>query len=197
MTTRIADVVDNHRLRVLIVDDANLLNLRHRDARDVLDHLKHVNTVLGQRGASMVLVGANLEDGAIFSDPQIAGRLRTVRLQPFTVDTPQEVSAWQGFLRDVEKVLLPYLPAARPGLLAGTHAPRIWRRTQGYLGDTARLITEAAHLAAVDDSWTITTAHLERVSLSKRATSSEPPRRTTTPPRPPSPSTATATAGEP
>lgn len=174
LTARIPQAIDAHRVRLVIVDDTNLLNLRHKDARDVLDHLKHVNTVLGQRDASMVLVGADLDQSPIYKDPQIAGRLRTVNLRPHVIDTPQEVASWQKILEDVERIVLPHLPAGRPGLLAGQHAPRIWRRTQGYLGDLARLITEAAHLAALDDSWTIKVAHLEQVQLSKRATTSAP-----------------------
>jgi len=180
LTARIPQAIDAHRVRLVIVDDTNLLNLRHKDARDVLDHLKHVNTVLGQRGASMVLVGADLEHSPIYSDPQIAGRLRTVNLHPQTIDTPQDAASWQNVLEGIETTVLPYLPAARPGLLAGQHAPRIWRRTQGYLGDVARLVTEAAHLAAIEDAWTIRVAHLEQVQLSRRAMVSMPPDRSAT-----------------
>jgi len=174
LTDRIADAVDNHKLQLLIVDDANLLNFRHRDSRDVLDHLKHVNTLLGQRGASMVLVGADLENSPIAKDPQMAGRMRIIRLRPFNVDTENGVQDWQQFLFGIEQTVLPYLPAAEPHLLAGKLSPRIWRRTQGYVGDTVRLIADAAHLAALDDCWTIKATHLERVSLSERATTDQP-----------------------
>ncbi|CAM3539441.1 TniB family NTP-binding protein [Isoptericola cucumis] len=174
LTARIHRILDAHRVRLLVVDDTNLLNLRHQDARDVLDHLKHVNTMLGQRGATMVLVGANLEDGAIFHDPQMAGRLRTISLKACTIDTPVEVATWQSTLAGVERLVLPYLPTAMPGILAGHHAPRVWRLTQGYLGDVARLIADAAYIAAQEDTWTIRTADLERSQLSRRAQAAAP-----------------------
>lgn len=174
LTERVIDAVENHKVRALIVDDANLLNVRHRDARDVLDHLKHVNTLLGQRGASLILVGADLEDSPIFTDPQIAARLRIVRLHPFSVDTEAASRAWQAFLFSIEQVLAPYLPAADQYFLAGRFAPYIWRRTQGFVGDTARLVTEAAHLAAVDGAWRIEKRHLDKVALSARATAATP-----------------------
>ncbi|MEP7765920.1 TniB family NTP-binding protein [Sanguibacter sp. 25GB23B1] len=173
LTVRFSKVVDNHGVRLLVVDDINLLQLRHKDSRQVLDHLKHVNTVLGQHGGSLILVGKQEDNGLVFTDPQLAGRLQVIRLAPFTVDTAEGAAAWQEFLHGVERRLLPYLPAARPGLLAGTHAPRIWRLTQGFISDTAELLKGAAHLAAVDGSWTITSTHLEAVSLSERATGAQ------------------------
>ncbi len=194
LTARIHRIVDAHRVRLLIVDDTNLLNLRHKDARDVLDHLKHVNTVLGQRGASMVLVGADLEDGAIFQDPQMAGRLRAIRLGPCSIDTPTGVAAWQETLASIENLVLPYLPAARPGILAGHHAPRLWRLTQGYLGDLARLIAEAAYIAAREDTWTIRIADLERPQLSRRAQHATPRLRETRAVKTTKPATAEAHA---
>ncbi|KZM34252.1 TniB family NTP-binding protein [Oerskovia sp. NPDC056781] len=173
LTVRFSKVVDNHQVKILVVDDINLLQLGHQDARQVLDHLKHINTVLGQQGGSLVLVGQQSDKSLVFTDPQLAGRLQIIRLHPFAVDTSRDVADWQEFLSGIEDHLLPYLPAARPGLLAGTHAPRIWRRTQGFISDSAELLKGAAHLAAVDGSWTITSAHLEAVQLSQRATQAE------------------------
>ena len=169
LTTRLARAIETHRVRLLVVDDSNLLNLRHRDARDVLDHLKYINTILGQRGATMALVGANLQDSLISKDPQLAGRLQDVCLRPLPVDTEQDTLAWQRVLRAMERSVLPYLPLAHEGLLQADHAPRLWRLTQGYLGDLVRLVAEAAHHAALDDTWTIRVKDLEHVQLSRRA----------------------------
>lgn len=90
LSTRITGAIGRHRVRVLVVDDVHLLDTRFKDGREVLDHLKHVNTELGERGATMVLVGAKLHDSPILSDPQIAGRLRVLELTPFGVDTLEE-----------------------------------------------------------------------------------------------------------
>ncbi|MCR6649177.1 MAG: TniB family NTP-binding protein [Cellulomonas sp.] len=170
LSTRIAGAIGRHRVRVLVVDDVHLLDTRFKDGREVLDHLKHVNTELGERGATMVLVGAKLHDSPIVSDPQIAGRLRVLELAPFAVDTLDDKRAWQDFLVDVEQQLLPYLPGAKDGLLAKTHVSRIWRRTQGFVGDVATLLRGAVDAATCDDTWTLHPSHLDAVSLSRRAT---------------------------
>ncbi|NUU19053.1 AAA family ATPase [Cellulomonas humilata] len=170
LSTRIAGAIGRHRVRVLVVDDVHLLDTRFKDGREVLDHLKHVNTELGERGATMVLIGANLHDSPILADPQIAGRLQALEMVPFAVDTLEEKRAWQEFLVDVEQQLLPYLPAASDGLLAKTHVSRIWRRTQGFVGDVSALLRGAVDAAAIDGTWTLHPSHLDGVGLSRRAT---------------------------
>lgn len=173
LSTRIAGAIGRHRVRVLVVDDVHLLDTRFKDGREVLDHLKHVNTELGERGATMVLVGAGLHESPILSDPQIAGRLRVVELAPFGIDTMDDKRAWQEFLVDVEQLLLPYLPGAKDGLLAKTHVSRIWRRTQGFVGDAATLLRGALAAAARDGTWTVTASQLDSIPLSRRATLQE------------------------
>lgn len=66
-------------------------------------------------------------------------------------------------------------------MLARDLAGYIWRRTQGYVGDTALLLTEALLAAFDDGSETITTDHLDAVPLSARATAGEVDLRTTAP----------------
>lgn len=174
LTVRFSHVVANHQVSLIVVDDIHLLEVGHRDARQVLDHLKHINTVLGQQGGSLVFVGRKDDDRSlVFNDPQLAGRMQLIGLAPFGVDTPSQVAEWQAFLHEAERMLLPYLPAASQGLLAGTHAPRIWRRTQGYISDTAKLLKRATCQAALDGSWTISAAHLDAQRLSYRATTAE------------------------
>lgn len=121
----------------------------------------------------MVLVGAGLHESPILSDPQIAGRLRVVELAPFAIDTMDDKRAWQEFLVDVEQLLLPYLPGAKDGLLAKTHVSRIWRRTQGFVGDAATLLRGALATAARDGTWTVTASQLDSIPLSRRATLQE------------------------
>ncbi len=71
-------------------------------------------------------------------------------------------------LKNAEQILLPYLPEAEPGVFAREHAGFIWRRTQGYVGDTATLLTEAL-LTALEEHSTLTREHLAAVTLSERA----------------------------
>lgn len=169
MNSRIFEVIDVHRVRLLVVDDVHLLNLNRANATRVLDHLKVLNTELGERGATLVLVGANLAGGQLVSDPQTSGRLRATRLSPQSLDSEEQMPEWQGLLSEFERVLLPHLPAAEAGLLSSTHALHIWRRTQGFFGDMSDLLSGAAILAGQDDAWTIRSTHLEQVTLSDRA----------------------------
>jgi len=80
--------------------------------------------------------------------------------------------AWQRFLRDAETILLPYLPATPAGALSQEFAAYIWKRTQGYLGDTATLLTDAT-LHAVAHGTALTRADLAAVRLSERAEAAE------------------------
>jgi hypothetical protein len=81
---------------------------------------------------------------------------------------------WQRFLKDAEAVLLPYFDCAPAGVFSPTAlAGHIWRRTQGYVGDTALLLSQALLAAFDDGSDTITTAHLDDVPLSARAAAGE------------------------
>ena len=75
--------------------------------------------------------------------------------------------------RYAEGVLLPYFDCAPAGVFSRQHAGHIWRRTQGYVGDTALLLTQALLAAFDDGSDTITTAHLDDVALSARAAAGE------------------------
>lgn len=172
LIARFSDVVENHRLKLLVVDDINMLQLGDRDARQVLDHLKHINTVLGQHGGSLVLVGRRESNSLVYTDPQLAGRLHVIQLETFRSE-PEHRAEWQEFLHGAEQVLLPYLPAAEPGLLPGSLAPDIWRRTQGFMGDTVDLLRQVMQMAAEDGSWTIRKSHVAAALLSERAKTEE------------------------
>ena len=173
LTSHMTDALRRHGVRVLVIDDVHWLRTTRVLGRAVLDHLKHVNTEIGEFGATLLLVGANLDGGDIVTDPQVAGRLRMLHLPTFTVDSDGGRLAWQQLLRRSESVLLPYLPAARPGLLANKLAGPIWKRTQGYLGDTAALLLRASAKAAVEGSWTVSRELLATIPLSKRAEEAE------------------------
>lgn len=172
LNTRTTLAVDNHHVRIVIVDDVHLLDMRDRHARDVLDHLKHLNTELGERGATLVLIGADLDGGPLLADPQVAGRLRLLQLHPYLTGSTTEKAQWQQLLRRAENDLLPYLPHTPPGTLA-RYAGLIWRRTQGYLGDSASLLAHATLAATTRGSYAITADLLAEPALSARAHAGE------------------------
>lgn len=170
MTDRLVKAAGIHQVRVLIVDDVHLLKTNWKGGRDVLDHLKHINTELGEQHACLVLVGADLDGSDIVADPQIAGRLELHEITPCLVDTAPEQADWLDILTAIEEPLVRHLPNARPGVLPRRAAGMIWLRTQGYLGDVTALLYGAAQLALTDGSLRITRRHLDAVTLTRRAT---------------------------
>ncbi len=166
-----AGAVRRHRTQIVIVDDVHLLKTNWKSGRDVLDHIKHLNTRLGQIGVSLVLVGADLEDKDLSKDPQIAARLRLNRFEPYKADKNVESDRvrWQVIVRDFENVLAPHLPRSKPKELHTKLAGELQERTQGYLGDLKALLCEATISATVDGTHRILLRHLNEVDLSKRA----------------------------
>jgi hypothetical protein len=165
---RVATTISRQGVRLVVVDDIHLLRTQHRDGQTVLDHLKYINTALGEHHATLVVVGADLEGTDIAADPQIAGRMRLLELPRYPIDTPAEKDTWRLLLDNAEKQLLPYLPHAKRGFLV-TRAGLIWRRTQGYLGDLGDLLRQAAHQAITSETWDLDPAQLGGVALSARA----------------------------
>lgn len=172
-----------HRTQIIVMDDAHLLKTDSKSGRDVLDHIKSINTKLGQvSSATLVLVGANLANGDLVNDPQIACRLTEFSVAPYGVDTEEEQAEWQRVVRDLERLVLPHLPAGRPGMLFLKLAGELWFRTQGYVGDLRKLVSRATVAAIADGSYRISGEHLKAITLSKRAiheTAAEAERRRT------------------
>jgi len=171
-TTRVVHALGMHQVRLVIVDDAHLLKMNRIGGREVLDYLKFLNTELGELHGTLVLVGAHLDGGPIVTDPQIEARLHLLHLYPFGIEAREEQVAWQRFLRDAETILAPFLPTTAPGTLSQGQAAYLWKRTQGYLGDTATLLTDAT-LAALTRGTPLTRADLAAVTLSERAQAAE------------------------
>ena len=172
-TTRVIHAFRQHGVRLLLIDDSHFLDVSNKDSRDMLDFLKYLNTELGELGGTMILIGADLHESPIYLDPQINSRLERLTLTPYPLTGEEDMRTWSRFLKDAEGVLLPYFDCAPAGVFSRQHAGHIWRRTQGYVGDTALLLTQALLAAFDDGSDTITTAHLDDVALSARAAAGE------------------------
>jgi hypothetical protein len=163
------NAVQRHRTRVVVVDDVHLLKTNWKGGRDVLDHVKHLNTELGQVGVTLILVGANLDGGDLVNDPQIAARLKLRRFTPYTIGNTAEMRTWQAIVYQLETQLLPHLPRGKPGMLFTKLAGELWHRTQGYLGDLTTLVGGAALAAINDGTFKILLKHLDSMELSERA----------------------------
>nr|WP_255427650.1 TniB family NTP-binding protein [Yimella sp. cx-51] len=160
LSTRAVKAMIRHRVRVLLIDDVHLLNLTRNGGRDVLDHLKHLNTELGEHGGSLVLVGANLHTTSLVTDTQIAARLRVYQLKPINLDSREERERWSAVVRAAEPGLTPVLPAARTGFL-DQHAQLLHDLSGGDPGHLITVLKEAAINAIITRYGTITDEILE------------------------------------
>lgn len=161
-------LLSRHGVRVLVIDDCHFLRTQDQWGRAMLDTVKKANNELGEHGGTLVLVGANLEGGDLFGDPQISRRLLAHHLAPFGIDTHAEKVAWQRHLKAWEAQILPYLPRAQPGFLY-RQAGLLWRLTQGFVRDVHELLVEATADALVTREWTITPARLGEATVSLQA----------------------------
>ena len=89
-------------------------------------------------------------------------------LAPYEVDAATGRAQWQRFLKNCEDLLLPYLPDVEPGLFSARLAGYLWRRTQGYVGDTTRLLIDAAATAS-ETGAPLDRAILDPIWVSQRA----------------------------
>ena len=169
LTNRVVRAMARHQVRVLVIDDAHLLQTSSQQGRAVLDHLKHLNTQLGEFGASLILIGANLTDGELVRDPQIEARLRLHRIEACNVATDSGREIWQACLLKLERLLNPHLPNLEREDLHRKNAQLLWDRTGGRLGQLSHLISEAAARATLDGSGRITKTHICAVPLSEQA----------------------------
>lgn len=168
LALRAVQALQTHGVRLVILDDAHMLRTSSVTGRATLNAVKHLNTELGEVGGVLMLVGAELTGGDVLSDPQIRGRLSEHTLNPYEVDTPTGRAQWQRFLKNCEELLLPYLPGHEAGLFSSRHAGYLWRRTQGYVGDTTRLLIDGT-AAALATGASLDRDLLDTIRVSQRA----------------------------
>jgi hypothetical protein len=168
LALRAVKALQTHGVRLVILDDAHMLRATSVTGRATLNAVKHLNTELGEVGGVLMLVGAELTGGDVLSDPQIRGRLSEHTLAPYEVDTATGRAQWQRFLKNCEDLLLPYLPDETVGLFSSRLAGYLWRRTQGYVGDTTRLLIDAT-AAAIEAGAPLDHAILDPMWVSQRA----------------------------
>lgn len=168
LALRAVTALRNHRVRLVILDDAHMLRTSSATGRATLNAVKHLNTELGEHGGVLMLVGAELTGGEALNDPQIRGRLSEHTFAPYEVDTIDGRELWQRFLTVCEQRLLPYLPGGTPGLFTTQHAAYLWSRTQGFVGDTTRLLIDGT-TQAIATGHRLDRSLLDQIPLSQRA----------------------------
>jgi hypothetical protein len=169
-TTRVLHALRMHGVQVVILDDANMLRSTNAKGREVLDYIKFLNTELGEiNNGTVILVGANLESTAILDDPQIRARLTTMTVDAFKISSIENKAAWQDLLATASARPLQHLPDAAPDLFVTKLAQHIWRRTQGFVGEVAKLVTGSVLDAVHDRRSHITHDDLDAIKLSERS----------------------------
>ena len=139
-------------------------------AEQVLDYIKFLNTELGEiNNGTVILVGANLQDTAVLDDPQIRARLTTMTIDAFQISTVEKRAAWRDLLATAGDRPLKYVPDAPADLFVAKLAQHIWRRTQGFVGEVAKLVTGSVLDAVHDRRSHITHDDLDAIKLSERS----------------------------
>lgn len=152
-------------VRLVVLDDMHFLKTLKQLGREALDHIKKLNTDLGERGVTLVLVGADLEATEIWADRQIAGRLQALSINRFADTTKSDRDDWQRLLKAFEDQLLAWFPASPRAVLSHKAPGLLLRRTHGSIRDLHQLLIAAAKHASTDGSWAITPELLERADL--------------------------------
>lgn len=148
------DILRRMSPRMLIVDEVHhLLAGSHREQRASLDLLKYLANELK---ISIVAVGTSDAPVAFHTDAQVASRFT-----PFELTRWTETEDFRRLLGAFEAVL----PLKHPSDL--TQRPLVQyllAASGGLFGDVSRMLSDAAELAIVDGSETITLVHLEQVA---------------------------------
>lgn len=178
-------ILEDHRTRVLILDDITRLRMHRKDDQDTLDLIR----ALMSMRVTLVLIGVGIPDSGLLSegwqDPetgqwefpepgredfkdeastQTARRFDLVDLRPFSYDTADDIADFVDHFAGLEDELR--LFNAREGMLTGGDMPEyIYRRTGGVVGLIERLIEDGASLAMDTGIEEITEELLDRAII--------------------------------
>ena len=171
LTSRVTQLARRHGFRLVIFDDVHNLATDRRDAVNLYNMIKNLNTELGGCGARFVYIGtpggAGL--GNLHANEQLASRLITHEVTDMVVDTnldrSQEIAAWQRHLAEWEEALHPVLPEMKPETLVCHHGRLLWELTQGSIGQLSHLLRKATLAALAENSLTLTNGRLKSVRM--------------------------------
>ncbi|WP_424217765.1 TniB family NTP-binding protein (plasmid) [Streptomyces sp. BI20] len=176
---QVADSLDDHGTKVLILDDITRLRMHRVDDQDTLDLIRafmsmHVTLVLvgvDIPGSGLLNEGRTLATGQTARRPvngweptQTQRRFDLVELDRFRYDSPDQITAWTSHLAGVENHLR--LLNTRPGFLTdGTMPEYLYARTDGVVGLLERLIEDGCTRAITTGAETLTPTLLDELPL--------------------------------
>jgi hypothetical protein len=159
----VGEALKAHRPKLVVVDDAHMLNTRLIKGRQTLDSIKSLNDMLSDIGGTMLLVGQGLVGGELLSDPQLATRLETpLSLAAYATSTKPEIAEWQRLIKACENLLRPYLAPDDPHPLR-QHDQRLWHLSHGHVRDLSRLLAAATATCIREGRAEIAASDFERV----------------------------------
>lgn len=167
LIVRAEKALRNHRVRLLILDDAHQVHQGRQLNREVLDSVQRIGTAVGQAGGTLMLIAATGPGESLFAHHQIKSRHWMHKFGPYMMRNAAERVLWEHFLTRIEERLHPYLPHNETGFLRA-ESELIWSLTQGFAGDTARMGIDAARVAIAANR-PMTRRDLETAPLSERA----------------------------
>lgn len=148
---RVLDAVLACRTKVVLVDDIHFLNSRRQGDRDVINHLKHLASVLP---VVFVFVGINIQAGGFLHENaggssaergQVSRRWTPIQVPAFEIRTEPGRRSWHQLLLGIEKQLV--LADARAGMLADDLSDYLFARSTGHFASLMALIQRGCHRA--------------------------------------------------
>jgi len=169
-TSRTLQVLRDHGVEVVVVDDAHLFQTLKVRGRELLDYLKVLNTELGMAGATLVIIGADLEGTALAGDPQIRCRSVTSVLPEFDLTGDGGRAECQTMLTALEGLLRENIPGIAEGAVTSVYAGHLTRRVGGRPGDLIKLVVTACSDFIEDTTATrLTKDHIRDAMITDRA----------------------------
>lgn len=148
---RVLDAVLACRTKVVVVDDIHFLNSRRQGDRDVINHLKHLASVLP---VVFVFVGINIQGSGFLQDNaggsaaergQVSRRWTPIQVPAFEICTEPGRRTWHQLLLGIEKRIV--LADAQPGMLADDLSDYLFARSTGHFASLMALIQRGCHRA--------------------------------------------------
>lgn len=177
-----------HATKALVIDDITRLKLHRESDQDVLDLLLEVMSM----SVTLILVGVGIPTSGLLRrgrfDPvtkqwvippvrdrgrspnpdaatQHERRFEMVNLQPFSYDTPGQITAWVNHLTALEKSLR-LLHGTEGMLTSGSMPEYLFQRTNGVVGLLEKLVQRGGRVAIEESSERLGKDLLSRCAVS-------------------------------
>jgi hypothetical protein len=157
------DCILSSETKLGIIDDIHFITPRRKDGKDVINHLKYLNS---EFPVTFLFAGVDLEGKGFFSDPQTASRWTRLEVAPFEINTDEGRADWQSLIKATERQLV--LAHARPGMITSI-ADYLFARTTGHIGSFFSLITRGCYEAIQTGEEDLTRDLLDNVPIDEEA----------------------------